>query len=182
MSSSLRFFTLAVLTLCLSLTTGLASAGKDHNRIKNDADRVRALTAKTWWNNPQKVEKIGLNEEQRQRMDTLFMAYLEVHNAQLKAQKQSFKDFGHALSQNDTELSQRLRDEVTQSTAESVGKQMDMMVNVMAELSDEQRAIVTTDHPFLMSRLWVGAANPGAIKMGGREGKSRRGGGQGHSH
>ena len=128
------------------------------------------LMSRVWWNHAKKVEEIGLGDEQRAAMDAILTDYLD-HRRPMAKQKQSALDaLGRSLLSGDAGAARAHGDEVVAASSSPIRKQVDMMIEVVALLTPEQRQALAGRYPKLLSRLWIASMRtPGA---GGR----RRGG------
>lgn len=128
-------------------------------------DRVEdRLLARMWWNHKIKSADLNLSEAQRQGMDALFRDYLKARDTAIKAQREHFQAFGDALAGGDADTIRRAGDELDSAMSEPASKQIDMMIQVVALLSPEQREALLEKNPKILSRLWVRASQ----RLGGR--------------
>ena len=160
---------LVVIATSLVITSPSADAVRPHGHDKTEEERNQALASKIWWNQKRKINQLGLSEEQREQMDEHLMAYLEGFNTHARAEKQLFRQLGDALTGGDQTLAETTRNELSQSTADTVNRQINMMIEVMSLLSEEQKTQLADQYPLLSSRLWITAANPAAMQLGRRE-------------
>ncbi len=163
--------------MVLNLAPNSAYAGKDHSHATESDDenvRNKALTSKIWWNQKRKIEALSLSEEQRHQMDHKLGDYLREFTSHAKDQKEAFAALGNALQAGNSELAEQQNSKLSQLTSTSVSRQVDIMIKVVAILTDEQRAIVAQKYPSLFSRLWLKSANPAAMQMGRTEKKGMR--------
>ena len=130
------------------------------------AEKRRNMTSQIWWNQPQKIQEISLSEAQRKRMDTILMSYLENRPEEKPAQQQALDAFGAALAGEDPAAIKRQGDHVVETMAHPIRGQIDMMIEVAAVLSPEQRRKLVSLYPQIFSRLWVVSSNPRSLMKG----------------
>lgn len=159
-----------VLLAGVTATTALAQASQTEERA---AAQTQGLVSKMWWNQPQKVEELGLNEAQRSRMDAHLLTFLGHRGEGIKQQREALKKLADALGRGDTAAARASRDEIAAATSAPVQRQIDMMIAVTAELTAEQRGKLRETYPNLLSRMWVRSGN---LRGAGGRGAGARGG------
>lgn len=132
--------------------------------------RRQDLISKTWWNQPKKIEELGLKQEQRSKMDAAIQAFLKNRQNSPREQHKALNAFGEALAKGDQETARRHGDSVAQAISDPVRGQIDMMIEVVALLTPEQRQKLASTYPKLLTRLWIRSANPRGMVSGGRRG------------
>ncbi len=147
---------------CLALFTPITATNAQAQASPAEeraATQTQKLVSKLWWNQPQKVEELGLSDAQRSRMDGHLVAFLEQRGEELKKHREALKNLGEALGRGDTTAARASRDEIATTTSTPVQQQIDMMIAVIAELTAEQRGKLSESYPRLLSRLWVRSGN-----------------------
>ena len=129
----------------------------------------KSFVEKVWWNQPKKIEEIGLNQEQRTKMDAALVAFLEERQGIAKQQQQALVAFGEALAQGNEKAARGHGDVYVERLSAPTDHQLDMMIEVVALMTPEQRKKLRSLYPRMFSRLWVHTANPRALMSGGRK-------------
>lgn len=148
-----------------------------NERAENQADlqvpgsramaQRQKLVANIWWNQTRKIEEIGLSEEQRAQMDASLKAYLESRAESLKKQREALSNFGTRLVQGEQEEVQQSGNELFELMSMPIRQQVDMMIDVAAMMTPEQRQQLVARYPMLFSRLWVRSSGLGRRRPGG---------------
>lgn len=130
--------------------------------------------SKIWWNQPDKVEALGLSQEQRQAMDQSLTSFLAVRAEAIAKQRQAFGEFGQALTKGDTEPTRQRGDDLIAAMSAPLKGQVTMMTEVASLLTAKQRQLLGERYPKLMSSQWIRSS--GRLGMGrGNPGKGRSG-------
>ena len=133
-------------------------------------DRRHRLVSKMWWNQPKKIEQLGLGDTQREAMDALLNAFLDDRAALVKHHRQTLGALGDALASGDADVARAQGSAIAEAASAPIRRQVDLRVDVVALLTPDQRQTLASTYPKLLSRLWVRTSPT-------RGGGSRRAGG-----
>lgn len=128
-----------------------------------------ALVAKIWWNQPKKVQELGLTDAQRQKMDAVLRAYLEDRPAAQQRQRQAFAAISDALAAGDRDAALRQGEAAARAAGDPVLQQVEMMIDVAVIMTPEQRKTFTETYPRMFSRPWIRTGS-GRLLEGNRGG------------
>lgn len=123
-------------------------------------------SSRIWWNQPAKIEALGLSEDQRSQMDSLLMAFLEQRRSAAGRRQEALRALGQALARGDWSAARDHGDAVVAATSSPIDLQIELMIEVVGLLTPEQRQALIAEAPRLLSRLWI---STGRARLGGRE-------------
>jgi len=131
---------------------GLAGVGAT---LAESAETRPGLVAKMWWNQPKKVAELGLEPAQRRSMDALAEAFLAKRKRSIEDQKAAYAALGEALATGDPEAVAARAAAAKKAVAAAPSAQIDLMVGVVALLSEEQKRRLVDRYPKILSRQWI---------------------------
>lgn len=127
---------------------------------RDEGARAPDLHSKIWWNQPTKVSELMLSQEQRTKMDALLTSYLESRSDGPRRQRAALNAMGEALVAGNEAAARAAGKELAEVMSGGVREQTEMMVEVIALLTPQQRQKLGSSYPRLLSQLWVRTANP----------------------
>lgn len=131
-------------------------------------ERRQALVSKIWWNQPQKVEELGLSDQQRSEMDAALQRYLAGRGGAKTQRREALEALGKALGEGDAKAARSVGDELAGLSSGPIRDQVGMMIEVVAVLTPQQRQKTGSLYPRLLSGLWIRSANPRGLLKGRR--------------
>ena len=135
--------------------------------------RRQNLISQMWWNQTQKIETLGLSQEQRTRMDASLQGFLEGRPDGRREQREAFESLGKSLGDGEAEAARSHRDDLAKTFSDPIRAQVDMMIEVVSILTPEQREKLVTLHPRLFSGLWIRSGTPRSLMSRGRPKNAR---------
>lgn len=110
--------------------------------------------SRMWWNRPKHYEAVGLEPEQRRRMNERMLLYLNEQRASSR-RNEAFKAFRRAITDGDFDLARDHTEELAAASSEPVMAQALMMVDVLEMLTPEQFERLTEENAGLLSGPWL---------------------------
>ncbi len=174
-------------TLLLTLAWCLAGAGPaalaqdagkpqarpdSEQRFEQRFERTRNML---WWNKATKVEEFSLSNEQRAAMDALVRELMEKRRGDTPKQRETFSSFGETLGAGDAAATREAGERVIETVALPMRRQIELMIEVVGMLTVEQREMLATKYPNILSRPWVRFSSkrmgvgPSRARQGGKE-------------
>ena len=148
-----RFPPLVCLLVLIAGPAALAEPRGDQPAAEQSSSS--RLVGKMWWNQPAKFEPLGLSAEKRARMDELAEKFLAQRSENIEAQRQAYAALGEALAADDATLISQRAEAVKTAVSATAAAQVDMIVEVTALLTDEQRQRLLEIAPKLLYRQWI---------------------------
>ena len=133
--------------------TGAESPSPAEKRRR--ARRAEDLSKRIWWNQEAVIEKLGLEEAQRRRMDELFHAFVERDERLRERQKELVETFYTRLESGDWEGAERAINALAADRAEQVKDQPLMKIEVIELLTPEQLSRFQAEYPNLFRQPWL---------------------------
>ena len=133
---------------------------KSPQAATNQADRRARVLARLWWNRPKHYEPIGLDAEQRARMDERMSRFLDYQREQ-NSQRQTFRAFRRALTDGDWQVARESIPALANANSEPLQLQAEAMVDIMEMLSPEQHQRLIDDHAGLLAGPWMSSRGIG---------------------
>ncbi|MEM1180016.1 MAG: hypothetical protein AAGM22_16870 [Acidobacteriota bacterium] len=127
-----------------------------------------ALARKIWWNQPKKIDELGLDVGQRRRMDAALTTFSELRARTIREQRLAFQAFGEALASGDRARIDERGRALKLIMAAPLEGQVTLMAAVVAELRPDQRRRLTELYPKLLQRQWVRSGRGLIGRRGGR--------------
>ncbi len=119
------------------------------------ADKTRALIEGIWWNQPDMMQALRLNQQQRQQMDRRLMQLIEDRRAARSRLIEQQRTFADALAQGNWDTARAAGAVLRQGVADAIDAQTGLKIDVVSWLDGEQRQIFVRDYPNLLQRPWV---------------------------
>jgi hypothetical protein len=179
-----------VLALLLALAVTLPAAAQDkaqgqpggqpQNQAKNQVGKThpgsnaglppgtRALQ-RMWWNRAEKIEALQLTEDMRKRMDALTLDYF-TKQRNSTAQREAFDAFREALETGDWDVARKRAETLAETHAQPLRDQAELMIQVTAMLSKDQREKLSKEFPELLAGPWL--LNRGIGANSGQRGRA----------
>ena len=131
-----RFLVSAILLAgsILASIAGAQEAAEPTEAEARLAARRQGMVAKIWWNQPTKVEEIKLSADQRARMDSVLLAFLQGRDTGTAA-RSALEALGEAIGRGDEKAAHDHGDAFAEATALPVREQVEMMIDVGAMLT-----------------------------------------------
>jgi hypothetical protein len=117
---------------------------------KPAVERVR----RHWWNDPALVKDLSLSAEQRAAADALY----EAHDAKLRSgggRGAAQAAFTAALERGDWDAAQKQLDQQAAEAGEPLRAAGELKIEVLRQLSPEQRAGLAARYPRILSTPWA---------------------------
>ncbi|MEO1366097.1 MAG: hypothetical protein AAFX50_02885 [Acidobacteriota bacterium] len=126
----------------------------------------RGLAARMWWNQPKKIEELGLGDTQRATMDGALRRFAAVRAEAIRRQKIAFAAYGDALASGDAAAIESRGEALRAAMSAPLEGQVDLMAEVTAMLTADQRRRLVERYPKLLSRQWIRSGR--GLGAGGR--------------
>lgn len=153
-----RFFVVAsVLAVVLGPASPLLAGTPEEKSSPQPAGR-RPLSENIWWNQPRVYEALGLSAEQRAKMDKTLDDRVDARREQAMAYQQHRHSFADAIRAGDFAAARTESDALGGIAATMARAETEIVLDVMALLSADQRAKLNEEFPTLLRRSWLMAA------------------------
>ncbi len=152
--------TFVILASLSNLQSASAQTGfdeKEKNIIKNVQKRI-------WWNAKKKIETLKLTESQRKEMDDILGLFI-TKNRKIKVNQSEEKALlANALMASNMAAIIEKRNTIANLFQQSVGRQIDMMANIVLLLTPEQKLTINQNYPNLFKNFWIRGAIDSRVK------------------
>lgn len=116
-----------------------------------------------WWNQPRYITALGLEEGQRQRMDSLLEHHREGRAELMTDLQETRRMVGDAAAAGDFEKADAQREKLAEVAAELSRLETGLMVSVLELMSAEQRALLAEKFSGVLRRPWLVGGGPGGM-------------------
>ncbi len=119
------------------------------------AERAQRRVTHSWWNRKPLIDLLSLEEEQRKKMDEVFVARLTAAGdppASMLAANDAFAD---ALETADWPGARAARARVSEEEGKAKLQELETVIAVLELLTNEQRTTLSKDRPFVMRGGWA---------------------------
>lgn len=151
-----RFF--AILTLLVAVNPAAAQTNAPREETQ-DGDKIRQRQAnfasKIWWNQPKKIEDLGLSTEQRKKMDAHLFAYMDNRRENNTPPSVAQDGLLSALVEGDPAAAREHGEVLAEAAAAPVRGQIELMIQVTSEMTPAQRQKMAKNYPRMLSRPWI---------------------------
>ena len=144
--------TIVIFSTILFLTCSMLPA-QAVDKTPERADQIKRLLGAAWWNNPAKIEELGLTSDQREQMNNEIAAYLEAIASERSQQKIN-KELNHAIVVGSWDAARELAKELAATTTDKALQQSMLKIKIMSLLTGDQRKLFAAKYPRLLERQW----------------------------
>lgn len=142
----------------------VATADQQEQRRRQ---RVERRISRAWWNRDNIVATLALSTSQRDRMSQIMRTHMASRAKMQKQNRSARQPFQDALAGGKLDVARAEAEKLAASMSLANLRQLEMMVDIIALLSDRQREILHRGFPHLLQRSW-------AERGGGRDPGQRR--------
>lgn len=145
------------LLVALILASGLLFA-EDTKQLIEETQKAQDYGKQinsVWWNRPQRIEELELDKELRERLDAMAVEFLDAQVARRDQQASVIQAFNKALVDGDWEAAKEINGTLSQSNAAQASAGREFRIQVLSQLSDEQRKAMVENYPQIMRRQWL---------------------------
>lgn len=151
-------------------SSGISPELREERRRRQVERNLASVHRNIWWNRPRVIGSLELDERQRRSMDRILDGYLR--SVLSEPESTSASAFRRALADGDLEAAQRHLDAVGEQSRQQGMAEGEMMLRVLDQLTETQRAALRRQHGPLLLRSWVKLVS----NSRGRAAAHRRGG------